>query len=68
VQIAKLFSIQEYDHEVMEFLAASDVGKFPSKMSDSMERRRGGLKCGEAAMGGYSRSFCSFPFLFFHSA
>jgi hypothetical protein len=31
VQISKLFSIEECDQEVMDFLAATEVGKFQPK-------------------------------------
>jgi hypothetical protein len=32
VQISDLFSIEECDQAVMDFLAATDVGKFPPKL------------------------------------
>ena len=57
--------IEECDQAVMDFLSATDVGKFPPKWTTVWRRRRGGLRCGEAAMRGYSRFFCAFPFLFF---
>jgi hypothetical protein len=31
VQISELFSIEECNQAVMDFLAATEVGKFPSK-------------------------------------
>jgi len=32
VQISELFSIEECDQAVMDFLAATEVGKFPPKV------------------------------------
>jgi hypothetical protein len=37
VQISELFSIEKCEQVVMDFLAATDVGKFPAQISDSME-------------------------------
>jgi hypothetical protein len=31
VQISELFTLEEYDQAVMDFLAATEVGKFPPK-------------------------------------
>jgi hypothetical protein len=31
VQVSKLFSIEKCDKEVMDFLAATDIRKFPPK-------------------------------------
>jgi len=31
VQISELFSVEQYDKAVMDFLAAADVGKFPPR-------------------------------------
>jgi len=31
VQISELFSVEEYDQAVIDFLAATEVGKFPHK-------------------------------------
>ena len=36
-QISELLSIQECNQVVMDFLAATDVGKFPAQMDDGME-------------------------------
>jgi len=34
VQISELFSMEKYNQEVVDFLAATDVGKFPPKLAD----------------------------------
>jgi hypothetical protein len=41
VQISELFSMEKCDQAVMDFLAATDVGKFPPKTSGGA---RAGLK------------------------
>ena len=40
VQISELFSIEECDQAVMDFLVATDVGKFPAQMNDGMEEAK----------------------------
>jgi len=37
MQISELFSLEEFDQAVMDSLAATDVGKFPTQMMDGME-------------------------------
>jgi len=37
MQISELFSIEECDQAVMDVLAATEVGKFPAQLNDSME-------------------------------
>jgi len=66
VQISELFSIEECEHAMMDFLVATEPGKFPAKRTTAWKRRRGQLRCGEAAAMGVSiRSLCSFvSFLF----
>jgi hypothetical protein len=34
VQISELFSMEKCDQAVMDFLAATDVGKFPPKLAE----------------------------------
>jgi hypothetical protein len=34
VQISELFSMEKCDQAVMDFLAATDVGKFPPKQAE----------------------------------
>ena len=60
MQIAELVSVEACDQAVMDFLVATDIGTFPTQMKTRWRRRRGRIRCGEAVMGGYSCSFCSF--------
>jgi len=63
VQISELFSIEECDQAVMDFLAATEVGKFPPKWSSGRERAQGlGLRSGIGSNGLYLPFF---PFLSF---
>ena len=34
MQISELFSMEKCDQAVMDFLAATDVGKFPPKLAE----------------------------------
>jgi len=66
VQVSELFNIEECDQAVMDFLAATEVGKFPPKRSSGMEQAQG-LGLGGGAVGNgvilFSLSFfLSFPF------
>jgi hypothetical protein len=51
MQVCVLFSIEEYNKGVMDFLAVVKVGKFPPKLSCGMERARGSRL--KSAGGGY---------------
>jgi len=69
VQISKLFTIEDCDQAVMDFLAAIEVGKFPPKWSSGMERAQGLGLGGGAGGNGVILFFLSFPFclsLIFH--
>jgi len=46
VQVSDLFSIDECDQAVMDFLVANEVGKFSPKWMVVWNRRRGWLRCG----------------------
>jgi len=45
VKVSELLSIEKYDQAVMDFLAATDVGKFPPKTSRGV--RAGGERAVE---------------------
>jgi len=47
VQVSELFSLEECDEAVMNFLVATEVGKLPPKSLDVWSRRRCCLRCGE---------------------
>jgi len=64
VQVSELFSMEERDQAVMDFLAATEVGKFPHKYMTVWSRRRGWLRRGGRRQWGFiSVRFSSFPFL-----
>jgi len=63
IQISELFSIEECDQEVMEFLPATGVGTFQPTGMMVWRRGGGGPRSGEREKWVYIRSFCSFPFL-----
>jgi hypothetical protein len=62
VQITELFSKEECDQVAMNFLAATYVRQLPPKCTTVWRWRRGGLRCGEAAMGLIVIPFVSFLF------
>jgi len=46
----------------MDFLAATDLGKFPSQINDCMEEVQRPAQVRGGGDGGYSGSFCFIPF------
>jgi len=68
VKVSELLSIQKCDQAVIDFLVATDVGKFPPKMDQG--GRAGGQRADELELPGYGRQnkslqtlldFISFP-------
>jgi len=61
VQVSELFSVEECDQAVMDFLTATEAGKFPANYSSGMERAQGsGLRSGRGGDGviPFFLSFC----------
>ena len=64
VQISELFSVEECDQAVVDFLAASEVVKFLPEWMTVWRWPRGWLRSrGQRRWGYISVPFCSFPFL-----
>jgi hypothetical protein len=57
VQVSELFSRDECDQAEMDFLAATEVGKFPPKRMEGWSEQGGGLRCGERQLQAYILSF-----------
>ena len=63
MQVSELFSMEECDQAVVDFLASTEVGKFPPKRLEVWSARRGRLRCGERRQWAYIFSFLFFSVL-----
>jgi hypothetical protein len=57
VQVSELLSRDECDQELKDFLAATEVGKFPPRWMEKWSRQEGRLRCGERQLRAYILSF-----------